>query len=54
MAVYHSSRNKLTLGHVTEKQGSSQPIHKANNYYTSILEKYPEVGDYAELARTRL
>lgn len=46
-AMYH-------LGLVAEKKAGSQESKKAERIYGELLEKYPEVGDYAELARIRL
>jgi uncharacterized protein (TIGR02145 family) len=46
-ALYH-------LGLVAEKRAKGQDGKKAESYYVRVIEKYPDAGEYTELARNRL
>ena len=46
-ALYH-------LGLVAEKKTGGQDGKKAESYYVQLIEKYPDAGEYTDLARNRL
>ncbi len=46
-ALYH-------LGLIAERKSGGQGSKKAESYYVQLIERYPDVGEYAGLARTRL